>query len=198
MATPNKFPALLSESVARGGFCSAGSYRFAVNANAEQKSFFIAANGDANQCDDLNAFMKSHVIVRTVENLVSSGQNCGIQILVEYKNVGEQGSKQNKRIDWRASLVSEEQKSLFDKLKAFRANLAKEKKLVGAYMVCKDEHLAAIVQNPAITAQEIQSLPHANNIMLKDFAGDLLAEYQKILAEQQKTDSQNEAGEIPF
>lgn len=166
------------------------------------QSFFIAANGDSSQCDELNAFMKSHVIIRTVENLVSCGQNCGIQILVEYKGDGESGGKQNKRIDWRAALASEEQKAIFDKLKAFRAKLAKEKHLVGAYMVCKDEHLAAIVQKTEITAEEIKTLPHSNNIMLKDFAEALFNEYQKILSEKRSVtsqeDAQNEAESIPF
>ena len=166
------------------------------------QSFFIAANGDSSQCDELNSFMKSHVIIRTVENLVSTGQNCGIQILVEYKGDGESGEKQSKRVDWRASLANEEQKAVFDKLKEFRSKLAKEKKLVGAYMVCKDEHLAAIVQKPKITLEEIKTLPHANNIMLKDFAEDLFNAYQKILNEKNDVDSQkaakDEAGEIPF
>jgi len=162
------------------------------------QSFFIAANGDFSQCDELNAFMKSHVIVRTVENLVSSGQNCGIQILVEYKGEGESVGKQNKRVDWRSTLKTDEEKSVFDRLKEFRAKLAKEKKLIGAYMVCKDEHLALIVQKPKITAEEIKNLPHANNIMLKDFAENLFNEYQKILASNNKLNKQNEAGEIPF
>ena len=156
------------------------------------KSFFISANGDSNQCEQINDFMKSHVIIRTVENLISTGSNCGIQILVEYKSEGEIGGKSNKRVDWRASLKSDKEKELFDRLKEFRASLAKENKLVGAYMVCKDEHLAAIVQKPAITAEEIKALPHAGNIMLKDFSEAIWAEYQKILGEK------NEAGEIPF
>ena len=104
--------------------------------------------------------------------------------------------------DWRASLADDEQKAVFDKLKEFRSKLAKEKKLVGAYMVCKDEHLAAIVQKPKITLEEIKTLPHANNIMLKDFAEDLFYAYQKILNEKNDVDSQkaakDEAGEIPF
>ena len=159
--------------------------------------------GDSSQCDELNSFMKSHVIIRTVENLVSSGQNCGIQILVEYKGDGETGGKQNKRVDWRASLANDEQKEVFDKLKEFRAKLAKEKKLVGAYMVCKDEHLAVIVQKSKITVEEIKNLPHANNIMLKDFAEDLFNEYQKILKEfptdlTDSTDKGNKKDEIPF
>ena len=110
------------------------------------------------------------------------------------------------KIDWRASLATDEQRELFDKLKEFRAKFSKEKHLVGAYMVCKDEHLASIVQNPDITLEEIKSLPHSNNIMLKDFAEELLSEYQKILNEkksaeaQNATDkeSQNEADSIPF
>lgn len=159
------------------------------------KSFFIAANGDSSQCDDLNDFLKSHVVVRTVENLVSSGQNCGIQILIEYKN-GEAPEKQNKRIDWRSTLKTEAQKELFDKMKVFRAALAKEKKLIGAYMVCKDEHLAAIVQKPDITLEEIRDLPHSNNIMLKDFAEPIFNEFNKLL-EQSKADV-HETGEIPF
>ena len=46
-------------------------------------------------------------------------------------------------------------------------------------MVCKDEHLASIVQPPDITLEEIKSLPHLNSIMLKDFAEELFSEYQK-------------------
>ena len=157
------------------------------------QSFFIAARGDSNQCEELNAFMKSHVIVRTIENLISSGQDCGIQILVEYKDTASV-EKSGKRVDWRSSLKDDRQKAIFDLLKEFRANLAKEKKLVGAYMVCKDEHLAAIVQKPDITLEEIRSLPHANNIMLKDYAENLFNEYQRILSDLKK----DEAEEIPF
>ena len=91
---------------------------------------------------------------------------------------GEKTGRQ--KIDWRASLATDEQRELFDKLKEFRAKFSKEKHLVGAYMVCKDEHLASIVQNPDITLEEIKSLPHSNNIMLKDFAGELFSENQKI------------------
>ena len=160
------------------------------------QSFFIHALGDATQCEELNAFLRSHVIVRTVENCIFSGQNCGIQILVEYKNAGE-SSKASRRIDWRSELKTDEQKQMFDKLKAFRASLAKEKKLVGAYMVCKDEHLAVIVQKPAITLDEIKSLPHANNIMLKEFAQVLFDEYQKLLKESDEAES-DETSNIPF
>ena len=110
------------------------------------------------------------------------------------------------KIDWRARLATDEQRELFDRLKEFRAKLSKEKHLVGAYMVCKDEHLASIVQNPDITLEEIKSLPHSNNIMLKDFAEELFSEYQKILNEKKSAESQNatdkesqnEADSIPF
>ena len=104
--------------------------------------------------------MRSHVVIRTVENIINSGSNCGIQILVEYKDVQQPGEKTGRqKIDWRASLATDEQRELFDKLKEFRAKFSKEKHLVGAYMVCKDEHLASIVQNPDITLEEIKSLP---------------------------------------
>ena len=65
-------------------------------------SFFINAFGDR-QCDEINLFMKQHVIVRTVENLVSTPSNCGIQILVEYKD-SEILQKKNGRVDWRSTL----------------------------------------------------------------------------------------------
>lgn len=173
---------------------------------SQYQSFFVNAFGDSSQCEDLNHFLRSHVVIRTVENLVSTGANCGIQILVEYKDIQPSDTKSSKRVDYRSLLKTDEEKSVFDKLKAFRANLAKEKKLVGAYMVCKDEHLAAIVQNPKITAEEIKSLPHSNNIMLKDFADAIFAEYQKILSEKSNTENQenpinqnqNEENVIPF
>ena len=47
--------------------------------------------------------------------------------------------------------------------------------------VCKDEYLAAIIQNPQITEDEIKNLPNSANIMLKEFANSLYEEYQKVL-----------------
>ncbi|MGN0731911.1 MAG: hypothetical protein ACI4MA_08420 [Treponema sp.] len=40
-----------------------------------------------------------------------------------------------------------------------------------------DEHLAAIVQNPAITKEEIKNLPHSSNILLKEFAPVIHSEF---------------------
>ena len=171
---------------------------------SQYQSFFINAFGDSSQCQELNQFLRSHVVIRTVENQISSGTQCGIQILVEYKDINNGTEKQLKqKIDYRASLKTEEQKVLFDKLKAVRLELAKSKNLKAAYLVCKDEHLAAIVQNPKITEEEIKNLPNANNILLKDFAYGLFTGYQKILEEKnQKAESslnnQNEESQIPF
>lgn len=171
---------------------------------SQYQSFFINAFGDSSQCQELNQFLRSHVVIRTVENQISSGTQCGIQILVEYKDINNGTEKQLKqKIDYRASLKTEEQKVLFDKLKAVRLELAKNKNLKAAYLVCKDEHLAAIVQNPKITEEEIKNLPNANNILLKDFAYGLFTGYQKILEEKnQKAESslnnQNEESQIPF
>ena len=171
---------------------------------SQYQSFFINAFGDSSQCQELNQFLRSHVVIRTVENQISSGTQCGIQILVEYKDINNGTEKQLKqKIDYRASLKTEEEKIIFDKLKAVRLELAKSKNLKAAYLVCKDEHLAAIVQNPNITEEEIKNLPNANNILLKDFAYGLFTGYQKILEEKnQKAESslnnQNEESQIPF
>ena len=150
------------------------------------RSFFISAADGADVCEELNAFVKRVQVVRLIENCIATGQCQGIQVLVEYKEQGESssGGSKSKRVDWRASLKTDREKAIFDKLKAFRANLAKEKKLAGAYMICKDEHLAAIVQNEKITLKQIQELPHANNIMLKDYAQVLYDEFQKLLTDE--------------
>ena len=171
---------------------------------SQYQSFFINAFGDSSQCEELNHFLRSHVIIRTVENAISTGTQCGIQILVEYKDINNGTEKQLKqKIDYRSSLKSEEEKMIFDKLKAVRLELAKSKNLKAAYLVCKDEHLAVMVQNPNITEEEIKNLPNANNILLKDFAYGLYTGYQKILEEKnQKAESslnnQNEESQIPF
>ena len=55
------------------------------------------------------------------------------------------------KIDYRSSLKTEDEKIIFDKLKAVRLELAKSKNLKSAYLVCKDEHLAAIVQTPNLS-----------------------------------------------
>ena len=50
---------------------------------SQYQSFFINAFGDSSQCEELNHFLRSHVVIRTVENQISTGTQCGIQILVE-------------------------------------------------------------------------------------------------------------------
>ena len=170
---------------------------------SQYQSFFINAFGDSSQCEELNHFLRSHVIIRTVENAISTGTQCGIQILVEYKDINNGTEKQLKqKIDYRSSLKSEEEKMIFDKLKAVRLELAKSKNLKAAYLVCKDEHLAVMVQNPNITEEEIKNLPNANNILLKDFAYGLYTGYQKILEENQNqeklSENKDEESEIPF
>lgn len=170
---------------------------------SQYQSFFINAFGDSSQCQELNQFLRSHVVIRTVENQISSGTQCGIQILVEYKDINNGTEKQLKqKIDYRASLKTEEQKVIFDKLKALRLELAKSKNLKAAYLVCKDEHLAVMVQNPNITEEEIKNLPNATNILLKDFAYGLFTGYQKILEENQNqeksSENKDEASQIPF
>lgn len=139
--------------------------------------------------------MRSHVVIRTVENSVSTGTQCGIQILVEYKeqNGGERPLKQ--KIDYRSSLKTEEERIIFDKLKAVRLNLAKSRNLKAAYLVCKDEHLAAMVRNPGITEEEIRNLPNGGNILLKEFAPALYAGYQRILEQPDCQDTASPEGQ---
>ena len=94
---------------------------------SQYQSFFISASGNSSQCDEINHFLRSHVVIRTVENIINSGSNCGIQILVEYKDVQQAGEKNGRqKIDWRASLATDEQRELFDKLKDFAEELFSE------------------------------------------------------------------------
>ena len=94
---------------------------------SQYQSFFISASGNSSQCDEINHFLRSHVVIRTVENIINSGSNCGIQILVEYKDVQQPGEKTGRqKIDWRASLATDEQRELFDKLKDFAEELLSE------------------------------------------------------------------------
>ena len=60
---------------------------------SQYQSFFISASGNSSQCDELNHFLRSHVVVRTVENIINSGTNCGIQILMEYRDSQQSGEK---------------------------------------------------------------------------------------------------------
>ena len=77
------------------------------------QSFFLSASGNSSQCDEINHFLRSHVVIRTVENIINSGSNCGIQILVEYKDVQQPGEKNGRqKIDWRASLATDEQRKV--------------------------------------------------------------------------------------
>lgn len=84
---------------------------------SQYQSFFINAFGEGNQCDDLNHFLRSHVIIRTVENCISCGNNCGVQILVEYKDVSvpNKQDKKNARIDWRSTLATDAEREVLIK-----------------------------------------------------------------------------------
>ena len=136
---------------------------------ASQFAFFFMRAGEAS-CDDLNQFMKSHKIIRVTDNFVSDGANSGYHFLVEYaQNEGAENSKKA-RVDYRAMLKTDSEKELFDKLKELRSAICKKEKLVGAYIVCKDEHLYAMVQNPKMTQEEIAALPHSGNIKIADLA----------------------------
>ena len=64
---------------------------------SQYQSFFINAFGDSFQCEELNHFLRSHVVIRTVENQISTGTQCGIQILVEYKEQNNGTEKQLKQ-----------------------------------------------------------------------------------------------------
>ena len=97
---------------------------------SQYQSFFISASGNANQCDELNHFLRSHVVVRTVENIINSGTNCGIQILIEYRDSQQSGEKAvRQKIDWRASLATDDQRELFDKLKDFGESIKELKRI---------------------------------------------------------------------
>ncbi len=97
--------------------------------------------------------------------------------------ISNQQDKKNARIDYRAGLANDAQRAIFDRLKAVRLQLAKEKQLKATYLVGKDEHLVQMIQNPKITEEEIKNLPNSSNILLKKFAHELYTEYQKILEE---------------
>ena len=109
---------------------------------SQYQSFFISASGNSSQCDEINHFLRSHVVIRTVENIINSGSNCGIQILVEYKDIQQAGEKTGRqKIDWRASLATDEQRELFDKLKDFAEELFSE------YQKILNEKKSAVAQN---------------------------------------------------
>lgn len=169
---------------------------------SQYQSFFISANENSTQCEELNHFLRSHVVIRTVENIISTGNNCGIQILIEYKDVTVSNlqDKKNAKIDWRASLANDALREIFDKLKEARLKISKQNNLKAAYLVCKDEHLAAIVNKSNITIEEIKNLPNSSNIMLVQFANALHQEYQKILTQKSTVDEpkKNEESDLPF
>ena len=54
---------------------------------SQYQSFFISASGNSSQCDEIHHFLHSHVVIRTVKNIINSGWNCGIQVSVENKNI---------------------------------------------------------------------------------------------------------------
>ena len=166
------------------------------------QSFFISSYAPQNQCEDLNHFLRSHKIIRLSQGFVQAGENPGFQILVEYaENSSSESAQKNKRVDYRAMLKDEKQKSEFDSLKDFRSSLCKKDKLVGAYMICKDEHLYEMVTRPEITLEEILSFPHSANIKLEEYGKILFDHLVKIRSGKKNLEEKkesNESEEVPF
>ena len=54
---------------------------------SQYQSFFIRASGNLSQCDEINHFLRSHVVIATVENIINSGWNYVIHVSVEYKDI---------------------------------------------------------------------------------------------------------------
>lgn len=151
------------------------------------QSFFISSYGDSSQCEELNHFLRSHKIIRLSQGFVSGGENPGFQIIVEYAENKSPESSSKKRIDYRSMLKEEKQIVIFDALKAFRSELCKKEKLIGAYMICKDEHLYQMALNPDITVDEIKSFPHSANIKLEEYGSLLYEQLQKIKSNEEET-----------
>lgn len=172
------------------------------------QSFFIRAGGEPSDCEELNHFLRSHKVIRLNEGFVSNGSDPGFQILVEYadNNNSYENKGCAKRTDWRTMLKNEKQTAIFDGLRTFRALLCKKEKLVGAYMIAKDEHLFAMAQKPDMSAADIEALPHSANIRLKEYSNALHDELQRLysLPAAPATDildngqAQHETGTIPF
>ena len=95
-------------------------------------------------------------------------------------------------------LKDDVQKSEYDAMKNFRAELCKKEKLIGAYMICKDEHLYEMVTNPKITLEDIQKMPHSANIKLGEYGKILFDELMKIRNEEKSKGEHDEEDKIPF
>ena len=158
--------------------------------SSQFRFFFVRAGEPSN--DELNRFLKSHKIVRVTDNFVSNGSNSGYHFLVEYYDESSvDDNAKSKRVDYRSLLKTDEEKVLFDNLKQFRAELCKKEKLVAAYIVCKDEHLYAMVCKPTLTKEEISSLPHSGNIKLADYASDFEKKLKELCPEGGSSDNKD-------
>lgn len=166
---------------------------------SQMQSFFISSYGESSQCEEMNLFLRSHKIIKLTQGFVSNSDNPGFHILIEYAENAKTDQNKNKRVDYRAMLEDDGQKKVFDAMRKFRAELCKKDKLVGAYMICKDEHLFEMAKNPSITLEEILAFPHSANIKLEEYGKILFDELAKIRAEEKiGNQKENEAGEIPF
>lgn len=157
------------------------------------QSFFVASRAAPRQCDELNHFLRSHRIIRLSQGFVPSGDSPGFQILVEYADGADSEPQKSRRVDYRAMLKDDAQRAEFDAMKNFRAELCKRDKLVGAYMICKDEHLHAMVTNPNITLEELEAMPHSANIKLGEYGKLLLDELARI-----RRKAADESDKVPF
>ena len=50
---------------------------------SQYQTFFISASGNSSQCDEINHFLRSHVAICTVENIINSGSNSFVKIPYE-------------------------------------------------------------------------------------------------------------------
>ena len=47
--------------------------------------FFLSASGNLSQCDEINHFLRSHVVIRTVENIINRARTAEFRFLLSIR-----------------------------------------------------------------------------------------------------------------
>ena len=128
----------------------------------------------ASQVDGLNRFLSTHRVTSIERQFVSDGANSFWSICVTFESGDppQTSIQQKGRVDYR-DVLTEEQFSIFAKLRVLRKDLSERDK-VPPYSIFNNEHLAEVVRRHVTTREELGKLAGIGQSRIEKYADPFL------------------------
>ncbi len=137
--------------------------------------FSIRASApDEQDVDDLNAFLRSHRLIKVEQQFVADGGNSFWSFSVTYVDgvTAATPSPSKKRVDYR-DVLNEHDFAIFARLRTLRKMLA-EKEGVPAYALFTNEQLAEIVRRNVASKQELSQISGVGEARVEKYGDEFI------------------------